>query len=42
MSTVSSTSPFSQVYVWPEDGNNDPPEEATEAGLRHVATAEIS
>lgn len=47
MSSVSSNPCFShnkdaRLNVWPGDGSNDPPEEATEAGMRHVATAEIS
>lgn len=31
-----------KISVWPEDGSNDPPEEATEAHRRHVAAARIS
>lgn len=31
-----------KISVWPEDGSNDPPEEATEANRRHVAAARIS
>lgn len=47
MSNTSSVTSFShcgdiQAFVCPEDGSNNPPEEATEAGRRHVATARIS